>query len=195
MSLPASPQDKSLKYRTFAFLYRKFQLPLMKFIVKRMGGNQEAAEEVFSQTVEAALKGWYTFEHKSTYFTWVCRIALNKMADYYRHQINERSIFIAPGFEILAKIGSNQLNPEERMALDELKKCVLECIMLLPPGKRRLLYLKYWKDLSHKEIAKLMGLTERAVEGQLYRAKQTLKTVIQQTYPELAPNYRFLWRS
>lgn len=161
----------------------------MKFIVKRIGGNQVAAEEVFSQTVEAALKGWYTFEHKSSYFTWVCRIALNKMADYYRHQINEQSILIAPGFEILANIGSQTLSPEEKMALDELKFCILECIRLLPPEKRRLLYLKYWRELSHKEIARIMGLTERAVEGQLYRAKQALRQVLQEKYPDLAPAY------
>lgn len=189
MSLPKNPQDRSLKYRTFAFLYRKFNLPLMKFIVKRMGGDVVAAEEVFSQTVEAALKGWYAFENKSTYFTWVCRIALNKMADYYRRQVNEKSLIIAPGFEVLAKIGSQKLNPEEKLALDELKLAVLECIKLLPPEKRRLLYLRYWKELSHKEIAEIMGLTERAVEGQLYRAKLALKAIIQDRYPELAPAY------
>lgn len=161
----------------------------MKFIVKRMGGNQDAAEEVFSQTVEAALKGWYAFENKSSYFTWICRIALNKMADYYRHQINEKSVIIAPGFEILAKIGSTELSPEEKMALDELKSCILECLKLLPPEKRQLLYLRYWKELSHKEIAKIMGLTERAVEGQLYRAKQALKLVIEEKYPDLSLAY------
>lgn len=186
MSLPENPQDKSLKYKTFAFLYRKFNLPLMKFIVKRMGGNAEAAEEVFSQTVEAALKGWYAFENKSTYFTWVCRIALNKMADHYRKQVNEKSMLIAPGFEILAKIGSNELSPEERIALNDLKLAVIECIELLPPEKRHLLYLRYWKDCSYQEIAKIMGLSERAVEGQLYRTKQTLRLVIQDRYPDLA---------
>lgn len=189
MYLPKNPQEKSLKYRSFAFLYKQFNLPLMKFIVRKVGGNQEAAEEVFSQTVEAALKGWYTFEHKSSYFTWICRIALNKMADYYRHQIHERSKLIAPTFEMLADIGSHYLSPEEKMALDELKMCVLECIRLLPSEKRRLLYLKYWKELSHKEIGKIMGLTERAVEGQLYRAKQALRQVLQEKYPDLTPAY------
>ena len=189
MSLPESPQEKSFKYKTFAFLYRKFHLPLMKFIVKRMGGNQEAAEEVFSQTVEAALKGWYAFEHKSSYFTWICRIALNKMADYYRNQVHERSRIIAPTFEMLADLGQHNLSPEEKLALQELKSCVLECLMLLPPQKRSLLYLKYWKELSHKEIGKILGLTERAVEGQLYRAKQALRLVLQEKYPDFIPAF------
>lgn len=158
----------------------------MKFIIKRMGGNIDGAEEVFSQTIEAALKGWHAFEHKSSFLTWICRIALNKMADHYRQQVNERSVLIAPGFEILANIGSSELNPEERMALADLKLAVAACIKLLPPEKRHLLYLKYWKDQSYQEIANLMGLTERAVEGQLYRTKQILKSIIEEKHPELA---------
>ena len=61
--------------------------------------------------------------------------------------------------------------------------------MLLPPQKRRLLYLKYWKELSHKEIGKILGLTERAVEGQLYRAKQALRLVLQEKYPDFIPAF------
>ena len=184
-----TPQQKSLKYRAFAYLYKEYSLPLMKFIVKRTGGDTQAAEEVFSRTVEAALKGYDTFQYKSSYFTWVCRIALNKMADYYRSQVNERSRIIAPGFEVLASIGSSTLSPEESMALDELKRCVLECLYLLPPEKRQLLYLKYWKNLTYKEIGKVMGLTERAVEGQIYRAKKALKIILQEKYPDLSPAF------
>src|SRR3989337_3635478 len=128
-------------HKSFVILYRSFALPLMKFIVKRVGGNQDMAEEVFARTVSAAWEGWYAFEHKSSYFTWVCRIALNKMADYYRNQVHERSRIIAPTFEMLADLGQHSLSPEEKLALQELKSCVLECLMLLPPQKRRLLHL------------------------------------------------------
>ena len=38
-------------HKSFVIAYRNFALPLMKFIVKRLGGNQEAAEEVFARTV------------------------------------------------------------------------------------------------------------------------------------------------
>src|SRR3990167_8673681 len=53
----------------FQVIYKKLALPLTKFIVKRVGGDQDAVEEVFSRTLEAAWKGWNSFEHKSTYFT------------------------------------------------------------------------------------------------------------------------------
>src|SRR3989304_10491064 len=111
----------SLTTIAFEKAYRKLAPPLMKFTVKRMGGNQEAAEEVFARTVSAAWEGWNAFEHKSSYFTWLCRIALNKIADYYREQVHNNSVLIAPFLEDIAEISINELSPSERMGLDELR--------------------------------------------------------------------------
>ena len=162
----------------FQVIYKKLALPLTKFIVKRVGGDQDAVEEVFSRTLEAAWKGWNSFEHKSTYFTWLCRIALNKAADYYRDQVNERSRIITPTFKRLAEYKSSELSPEEYLVLEELKVGVNDCLNLLPYKTRRLLWLRYWKELTLFEIAKMMGISERAVEGRLYRARATMEEII-----------------
>ena len=132
-------------HKSFVILYRSFALPLMKFIVKRVGGNQDMAEEVFARTVSAAWEGWNAFEHKSSYFTWVCRIALNKIADYYREEIHKESVFIAPLLEEIAGASFTELSPTERLALDELRASVRACIKLLPEDKKQLLFLRYWK--------------------------------------------------
>lgn len=173
----------SQKHQSFATLYKSFALPLMKFLVKRVGGDQKAAEEVFSQTIVAAWQGWNTFESRSSYFTWVCKIGLNKIADYYRSQVNQRSTFIAPTLENLADIKENRLNPEEKIVLQELKNSVKNCLMLLPAEKRQLLYLRYWEELTLGEIAKLLGITERAAEGKLYRARLAFREIYSATYP------------
>jgi len=156
----------------FQKVYKRLALPLMKFIVKRVGSDQDAAEEVFSRTVTAAWKGWHTFRHKSSYFTWLCRIALNKAADYYRDQVNQRSKIITPTLKRMAQYESTKMSPEEWFTLEELRQSVGACLDLLPPEKRRLLWLKYWKELTNREIAKILGISERAVEGRLYRARQ-----------------------
>lgn len=172
-----SPKKLAKKHQNFAVLYKSVALPLMKFLMKRMGANQDATEEVFSQTVVAAWKGWNTFEHKSAYFTWVCRIALNKMADYYKEQINHRSKFIVPTLETWANIKDESLLPDEKLALDQLRACVKSCLDLLPEEKRKLLYLRYWQGYSIKEIAAVYCVSERAAEGKLYRAKSAFKEI------------------
>lgn len=161
----------------FENVYRKLALPLTKFIIKRIGGNEEVVDDVLSETMIAAWKGWKTFKHKSSYFTWLCRIALNKIADYYRDQVNRNSGIIVPLFGNLNIPDDKTLSPEEKLSLQELRKSVDNCLNLLPYEKRRLLWLRYWKDLSYDEIARLLNISERAVEGRLYRAKETFSEI------------------
>lgn len=161
----------------FESVYKKLALPLTKFVIKRMGGSAEAVDEVLAATMIAGWRGWKTFRHKSSYFTWLCRIALNKMADYYRDQVNTRSRFIVPNLKNLANIDSKDIKPEEKLILDELRARVNECLNLLPPGKRKLLQFRFWYDLSYNQISKILGISERAVEGQLYRAKSEFAKV------------------
>lgn len=175
--------------KSFVIAYKSIALPLMKFIVKRLGGNQEAAEEVFSRTVSAAWEGWNTFEHKSKFFTWICRIALNKIADYYRQEIHQRSVMVAPFLEEIAEFKKDELTPEEKLILDELRISIRSCITLLPDEKRKLLYLRYWKEMTIIQIAKTLGVSERSVEGKIYRAKQNLKEILNVEYPEIHKVY------
>lgn len=167
----------SIPRKGFDALYEEVALPLTKFIVKRVGGDSEAVDEVFSRTIEATWRGYKTFRHKSKFFTWVCRIALNKISDYYRSQINERSGIVVPLIENITET-DNKPSHEETLALEELRGNLRDCINLLPFETRRLLYLKYWKDLTYEQIGKIIGVSERAVEGRLYRARHELSEIL-----------------
>ena len=161
----------------FESVYKHLALPLTKFIIKHVGGDPNAVDEVLSATMIAAWRGWGTFKHKSSYFTWLCRISLNKIADYYHDQVNNKSKLVVPLIDAIASIDTKNLSPEEEMALNELRKSVNDCLNLLPPDKRKLLQFRYWYDLSYSEISNLLGISERAVEGKIYRAKHDFAKV------------------
>lgn len=161
----------------FNSLYESVSTPLFKFIAKHLRKDQTAVEEVFEETIVAAWKGYKTFEHKSSYFTWLCRIALNKIADYYHDQVNQNSRIVVPLIDTLTYIDRDNLSPEESLVLKELRASVNSCLNLLPFEKRRLLWFRYWKDYSYEKIGKIMGISERAVEGRLYRAKEEFAKV------------------
>lgn len=162
---------------SFTKEFEKLALPLTKFIIKRMSGDSEATEEVLSTTVVAAWKGWNTFRHKSSYFTWLCRIALNKIADYYHDQVHESSRIVVPLIDAITQVDKKTLSPEEALALKELRASVNNCLNLMSPEKRKLLQFRYWSDLSYDQIGKMLGISERAVEGRLYRAKEEFAKV------------------
>ena len=173
------------RHDSFEIAYRRLALPVLKFIVKKMGGDQVAAEDVFARTISAAWEGWHSFRHKSSYFTWICRIALNKIADYYRDQVNDNSRWVLPLLQDIAQADASKLDPYERVALSELRKAMAECLDLLPDEKRKLLQFRYWREMTIKEIASLTGSSQRAVEGKIYRAKQVLKKILQTRHPEV----------
>lgn len=156
----------------FDKLYRQFVSPLTRFVFKKIGSDPENADIIVSETFEAAWKGYKTFKHKSSFFTWLCRIALNKIADYYRDQINKRSHLVVPTLKQLSQIESKDIPIEEKLALDELRTKVNEVLNLLPPEKRKLLQYKFYRDLTYKEISVKLNLSPRAVEGKIYRAKK-----------------------
>ncbi len=161
----------------FDYLYKKFSPILYKFIAKRLGKNASVVEEIVEDTFVAAWKSYSTFEHKSSYFTWLCRIALNKIADYYHDQINHNSRFIVPLLDSLNLIDTKNLTPEESLTLKELCNSVNDCLNLMPHEKRQLLCFRYWKHYSYQKIAFILGLSERAVEGRLYRAKEEFAAI------------------
>jgi RNA polymerase sigma factor (sigma-70 family) len=156
----------------FNKIYHEVATPLFKFIAKHLRKDQIAVEEVFEETIVAGWRGFKTFRHKSSYFTWLCRISLNKISDYYRDQIDEESRIVVPLIDSLTYIDRVNLSPEESLALKELRGSVNNCLNLLPYEKRRLLWFRYWKDYSYERIGKILGISERAVEGRIYRAKE-----------------------
>lgn len=152
-----------------------------------MGGDQRAAEEVFARTVSAAWEGWHTFRHKSSYFTWLCRIGLNKIADYYHDQVNDNSRWVLPVLEKFAEADTRELTPLEKLSLAELRAAMRECMSFLPDESRKLLQFRYWHELTIKEVATITGASERAIEGKIYRAKRLLKRLFTSRHPSLAP--------
>ncbi|WKZ25558.1 MAG: RNA polymerase sigma factor [bacterium] len=161
----------------FTKLYKSHISPLTRFVFKRIGSDPQMADEIVLETFSSAWKGYKTFQNKSSFFTWLCRIALNKIADYYRDQINRRSKLVFPTLKKLSQIESKDIAIDEKLALDELRSKVNEVLDLLPPEKRRLLQFRYYRDLTYKEISVILQISPRAVEGKLYRAKKSFAEV------------------
>ncbi|MBI5358262.1 RNA polymerase sigma factor [Candidatus Amesbacteria bacterium] len=149
---------------------------VLRFLLKR-SKNPEVAQEVLQETWVAALKSFHTFRHKSSYFTWVCKIALNKLSDYYRDEVNRQSKVIVPSIEKLNSIFDPKISMEEKMILDELKVKVNKCLGLLPSVYRQLLRFRYYDQLASREICLKLKISTRSFEGKLYRAKKMLAKI------------------
>ena len=145
---------------------------IKKLLLKRTHGDIDAVEEALCETWVAVLKSYHTFEHKSTYFTWICKIALNKLSDYYRRQIRHKSQIVIPSIEAFNQIVDPKISAEEKLVLDELRQKVNICLNKLPAEYKKLLKHRYYEGLR---------LLTRSQEGKLYRAKKLFSKIYAQT--------------
>ncbi|ERI93895.1 Sigma-70 region 2 [Clostridiales bacterium oral taxon 876 str. F0540] len=95
--------------------------------------------------------------------TYIYRISLSKCMDYKR----KRSIknFLS---------GLLNVHPYKEENLDD-KNYIRQCIVNLPEDMKKVVILYYYAGLTQKEIGSLLNISEKAVEGRIYRAKQKLK--------------------
>ncbi len=148
-----------------------------KFVIKRLGSNRDAAEEIVSEVLIAAWKGWKTFNHKSSYVTWLCKIALNKIADHYRKQIRHKSHFVVPLVDSFNQIVDPKISIEEKLVLDELRQKINNSLNLLPENYKKLLQLRYYEQLANRDISLMLKIPVRSIEAKLYRAKKMLAKI------------------
>jgi RNA polymerase sigma factor (sigma-70 family) len=139
--------------------YKKKVMSLCYSYTRDFQEAEDLSQEVFI-TLYNSIKN---FRGDCSLSTYIYRITVSRGLDYKR----KRSI---KGF----LTGLLNLGREDCADLDE-KNYVRQCIMALPEELKTPIVLYYYIGLSQKEIAEVLSLSQKAVEGRIYRARQKLK--------------------
>jgi RNA polymerase sigma-70 factor (ECF subfamily) len=127
-------------------------------------------QDLFQNILIRIWKGLNSFENRSSVSTWVYRISVNAGIDFLRKEdINHKDIKISNEIEVTDK----SLNLEENLILSEKTKFVYKCINKLTFIDKTIITL-YLEDLSYKEIAEVVGISEKYVSVKLTRIKKKL---------------------
>lgn len=109
---------------------------------------------------------------QASFSTWLFRIAINQSTDYLRKVKNRKENTWEDFFDPAIP---RYEEPEEKLLINERKKELLKAMEKLKDRDRHILELKYWSDLSNKEIAEFMGISPTNVGIILFRAIRSLK--------------------
>ncbi|MFT5871981.1 MAG: RNA polymerase sigma-70 factor (ECF subfamily) [Clostridium sp.] len=141
------------------------------FVFLRLAANKEATEDIVQETFISAMKGLISYKGKSSYKTWLCGIAKNKILNYYRNNI-PKEVFAYS--EELNNVEDSQ--DIEFMIINlETRKIILETLNNLKPIYKYVLILKYIDDYSVNDIAKYLCKTPKSIDGILQRSKISFK--------------------
>ncbi len=171
----------------FARLVDAYSAPIYRLGL-RMLGNEQDAEDVLQNTFLNALTHLSSFEGRSSILTWLYRIAVNESLMVIRRGKPEVNIDDAESGDADNLSPSQFVDwgalPEEMLLSAEGKQTLDHAIQTLPENLRMVFLLRDIQELSIKETADALGLTESNVKIRLLRARLSLREQLSVYYGE-----------
>lgn len=182
MSEAAAESDASLAARAargddpaFATLLKRHDRALFGF-VRRYVGDPDGAMEVVQESFIAAWKALGRYDPARPFPVWLRAIALNKCRDRARRGAVRRLIFGDRGADSLEaqRQADPAPSPEADLVGRQRRASLDAAIAGLPRQLKEPLLLTYFGDLTQHQAAELLGVSVKAVETRVYRARQKL---------------------
>jgi RNA polymerase sigma factor (sigma-70 family) len=168
---------KNHEMRAFEILVVRYRERTLR-TVQRFSLRQEDAEDAVQQAFQKAFLHLRGFEGKSSFSTWMTRIATNEALMLLRRYRACREVALEDkerNEEDALEIPDSRLGPEASYSQREQKTILSAAIKELTPGMRAAVELRQLKELSARETAEIMGLSVEAVKGRLFHARRKLR--------------------
>ncbi|MDP0501921.1 MAG: sigma-70 family RNA polymerase sigma factor [Verrucomicrobiota bacterium JB022] len=191
-SAPVTSADEDWSYvervqagdvAAFDFLVTKYRERLFS-IVYNMTSNREDAADLTQEAFIKAFSSIKRFRGKSSFFTWLYRIAVNTtLSQLKKHRLRrffslENLHDEATSSEIVETLSEGG-KAERRSLASELQEKLNEALQKLSPKHRTVVVLFEIEGLSHQEISEIMGCSVGTVRSRLHYAKQQLQAYLQ----------------
>jgi len=172
----------------FARLVDAYSAPIYRLGL-RMLGNEQDAEDVLQNTFLSALTHLSSFEGRSSVLTWLYRIAVNEALMSLRRGKPEVNIDDTDSSDDMDNMLPTQFVdwgalPENVLLSVEGKHALDRAIQNLPENLRTVFLLRDIQELSIKDTADSLGLTESNVKVRLLRARLALREQLSVYYGE-----------
>ena len=142
------------------------ELPVLERFVRFRISNAHDADDVLQETCIAAFRSFDGLKDESLFKSWLLGIARHKCTDYFREKAESLKIPIDELRESVFSYGAQGITTSS---------VVRETLNLLGDKDKQILYLYYFKELPHDEIAKRLSLPIGTVKSRLYNARQRFK--------------------
>lgn len=165
--------------KSFEALMQKHKNKIFAFILSKIR-NRDLAEDIFQDTfikvINSLQKGKYNEEGK--FLPWVMRIANNLVIDYFRKSKKMRTIAPTDNFDIFDILQDGEKNIEDNLVNNQIHKDLRKLIEHLPEDQKEVLKMRYYAELSFKEISESTGVSINTALGRMRYALINLRKLI-----------------
>lgn len=168
------------------------QVGRLLVVAQRITGQSADAHDAVQEALLSAYRNLAQFDGRSKLSTWLHRITVNAalMRVRSRGRRPERSLepllpsFREDGHHLQHPSGWKSL-PSEELERSETRQLVRRLISELPESYRTVLLLRDIEELDTAETATALGVSEGVVKTRLHRARQALRTLLDQHFAEV----------
>lgn len=163
----------------FDTLLRRHQDRVFNYIL-RVVKDRDVADDIFQETFIKAIitikQGKYSANGK--FSAWITRIAHNLIIDNFRQEKNENQVSTDVGaVDLLNNRELCEDNIEDLLVNTQIQEDVKKIVMALPESQREVLIMRYYRDMSFKEIAEQTGVSINTALGRMRYAILNMRRI------------------
>ena len=194
---PAARDDTLLVQETLEGNPLSFQLLVERHqervfgLVRSYARNAVEVEDIVQDTFVKAYRKLASFQHQSSFSTWLHRIAVNTALDFLKRTGRSPVQAVedpeaALGFHQSSGAARSVAPPDARLEQSEVAAITRRVLDELPEIFRTVLVLREFEDMAYQEMADLLGISIGTVESRLFRARARFKEALLRLHPEFA---------
>jgi RNA polymerase sigma-70 factor (ECF subfamily) len=165
--------------------YRKSIHSYIFYIVRNHDLTEDLFQETFMKVIMTIKQGRYTDNGK--FKAWITRIAHNLVIDNFRQERNENTISNDEvEVDLLNDMKLCDSNVEDYMVQEQVYSDVKKLVKHLPDNQREVLEMRYYQDMSFKEIADITGVSINTALGRMRYAILNMRRMAEENNIELS---------
>jgi RNA polymerase sigma-70 factor (ECF subfamily) len=165
--------DKGLQEQVYQEYYL-LVYPTIYFILRDHAGVEDIIQESFLRAVRKAP----TLKEKDKYEGWIKKLTRNVTLNHLRKYKRNRDELEAEGVFIIkesAPAAEKSVPLEKEVELKIMREAIVTYINELSPSYRQIIAMKWIHNLSYKEMAGELGVSEGVIRQRLYRAREAIR--------------------
>jgi len=156
--------------RLFSYIY---------FILKNRELTEDIFQETFVKVIMTIKQGRYTENGK--FPAWISRIAHNLIIDYFRQERYENIISSDDeGTDIFNNMKLSEGSIEKEIISEQICQDIRKMVHLLPLNQREVVQMRFYQNLSFKEIADFTGVSINTALGRMRYAVLNLRRMVEE---------------
>jgi len=164
-----------------AVLVTKHQSKIYGYIYSKVS-DRDVTEDIFQETffkVIHTLKTKKYYNEEGKFLSWVMRIASNLIIDKFRNDKKMPFNRDTEDMSVFSTLRDNSMNIESRLIKKQVEIDLKNIIEELPFDQKEVVMMRYYLDMSFKEISDITGVSVNTTLGRMRYAMTNLRKVIE----------------